>query len=121
MHAGITLLESFGATIYDNKIDGVEYGVRLKVGSGDNEIFNNEINDCSIYALYTYLGADGPTEGISDGRPSGNAFRNNDISNTVTAVQLKTTDDMSITDNRFSGTEKLRFWDAQDTTWSGNS
>lgn len=48
MHAGITLLESFGALVYDNKIDGVEYGVRLKVGSGDNDVYDNEINDSSI-------------------------------------------------------------------------
>ncbi|CAM9580025.1 unnamed protein product [Scytosiphon promiscuus] len=120
MHAGITLLESFGALVYDNTIDGVEYGVRLKVGSGDNHIYDNEINDCSIYALYTYLGADSPTDGISDGRPTANTFHNNDVSNSVTAMQLKNTDDMAITDNTFSGIEKLRFFDAQDTTWSGN-
>lgn len=58
MHAGITILESFGAVVYDNTIDGVEYGVRLKVGSGDNHIYDNEINDSSLceFAIRNFSG-----------------------------------------------------------------
>lgn len=55
------------------------------------------IGSFELDALYTYLGADSPTDGISDGRPTGNSFRDNDVSNVATAMQLKTTDDMVIT------------------------
>lgn len=48
-------------------------------------------------ALYTYLGADGPTDGISEGRPTDNTFHNNVVSNAANAMQLKSTDDMAIT------------------------
>lgn len=45
--AGIALLESFNADIHDNDIDGVQFGIRMSLGSGSNSVYDNEFNDCS--------------------------------------------------------------------------
>ena len=43
--AGIALLESEDADIYNNRVDGAEFGIRLNLGSRDNLIRENTFND----------------------------------------------------------------------------
>ncbi|CAM9847007.1 unnamed protein product, partial [Ascophyllum nodosum] len=43
--AGIAILESFDAEIYDNVFEGVKYGVRISLGGGNNYIYGNTIRD----------------------------------------------------------------------------
>ena len=45
--AGIALLETFSANIYDNVIDGARYGIRMSLGSANNMVYDNTFNDCS--------------------------------------------------------------------------
>lgn len=41
--AGMAFMESFGASVYDNKFENVgKYGIRLSLGSANNKIYNNE-------------------------------------------------------------------------------
>ncbi|CAB1099946.1 MEP1 [Ectocarpus sp. CCAP 1310/34] len=117
--AGIALLESFNADIHDNEIDGVQFGIRMSLGSGGNSVYDNEFNDCSDWGLYTYMGSDEPD--VSNGRPNGNTFNNNKVTNSAGGVKFKNSDNIVVTNNEFTGTEELEFYDAQATTWSGNS
>lgn len=43
--AGMALMEVFDAVVSDNIIESNKYGVRLSVGSADNIVFDNLIND----------------------------------------------------------------------------
>lgn len=45
--AGIALLESMNANIYDNVIDGVKYGIRMSLGSAGNHVHDNTFNACT--------------------------------------------------------------------------
>eukprot|EP00752_Nemacystus_decipiens_P009061 g8090.t1 len=119
--AGIALLESMNADIHDNSIDGVQYGIRMSLGSANNNVYDNTFNDCSDYGLYTYEGSDLPTEGVSNGRPSDNTFDSNMVTNTAGGVKLKYSDNIIVTNNEFTGTTELEFFDAQGTVWSGNT
>lgn len=89
--AGIAFLESFGAKVYNNKIKNCKYGIRLSLGSGDNEIKNNTFDNLDKYGLYTYEGSDEPD--VSNGRPSDNVFDGNTVSNVKIGVQVKEGDD----------------------------
>lgn len=43
--AGIALLESFGADIYNNHVEGAEFGIRLNLGSARNKVYDNTFED----------------------------------------------------------------------------
>lgn len=45
--AGIALLESKNARIYENTIDGAQFGIRMSLGSEGNTVYRNKFNDCS--------------------------------------------------------------------------
>lgn len=45
--AGIAMLESFDAKIYRNTINGAKYGIRMSLGSGGNEVYENSFTDIS--------------------------------------------------------------------------
>lgn len=45
--AGIALLESEDAEIHHNTVNGAEYGIRLNLGSRDNNVYENTFNDIS--------------------------------------------------------------------------
>ncbi|CAM9830342.1 unnamed protein product, partial [Hapterophycus canaliculatus] len=95
--AGIALLESKNARIYENTIDGAQFGIRMSLGSEGNTVYRNKFNDCSDQGLYTYEGSDEPTAGVSDGRPLANWFHDNDITNTKKGVKLKNSDQIKLT------------------------
>lgn len=84
-------MESFDADIYDNHIVNCKYGIRLSLGSGDNDITNNTFDEISKYGLYTYKGSDSPD--VSNGRPKGNKFEGNTVKNTKVGVLGKEGDD----------------------------
>ncbi|CAN0056924.1 unnamed protein product [Pylaiella littoralis] len=122
--AGIALLESMNANIYDNSIGGtgggVKYGIRMSLGSAGNYVHDNTFDSCTDFGLYTYMGSDAP-DVSDDGRPEKNLFEANTISNTEGGVKLKRSDSIVIFNNEFTGTVDLEFFDAQDTTWLGNT
>lgn len=49
--AGIALLESMNANIYDNSIGGtgggVKYGIRMSLGSAGNYVHDNTFDSCT--------------------------------------------------------------------------
>ena len=47
LDAGIAMLESFGAEIYDNRIENCKYGIRLSLGCADNDIHDNTFDASS--------------------------------------------------------------------------
>lgn len=44
--AGIALMESMNASIYNNVVEDVMYGVRLSVGASGNKIYDNTFDNC---------------------------------------------------------------------------
>lgn len=45
--AGLAVLESFDAEIYDNIFENVKYGIRISLGGSNNYIHDNTFDDCS--------------------------------------------------------------------------
>ncbi|CAM9969463.1 unnamed protein product, partial [Ascophyllum nodosum] len=81
---------------HDNTFTNVKYGIRISLGGGNNNVYDNVFDECSQYGLYTYQGSDAP-EASSDGRPGENNFYDNTISNTETGVKIKEADNTIIT------------------------
>lgn len=52
--AGIALMESFGAEIYDNKIENCKYGIRFSLGSANNDIHDNTFDSSSSCESYEH-------------------------------------------------------------------
>ncbi|CAN0064999.1 unnamed protein product [Pylaiella littoralis] len=119
--AGIALMESFGAEIYDNKIENCKYGIRFSLGSANNDIHDNTFDSSSSYAFYTYQGSDSPDVSGNDGRPKNNLFNMNTVTDTDVGTLIKNADDNSFTNNVFTGVKTFEFSDSTDTTWTGNS
>ena len=44
--AGFAIMESMNATIYNNVVENVRYGVRISVGGAGNEIYDNTFDNC---------------------------------------------------------------------------
>lgn len=44
--AGLAILESFDAEIYDNVFENVKYGIRISLGGGNNDVHDNIFNNC---------------------------------------------------------------------------
>ncbi|CAM9200699.1 unnamed protein product [Ectocarpus fasciculatus] len=118
--AGIALMESFNADIYDNTIENCKYGIRLSVGSADNDIHDNTFDSSSTYGLYTYQGSDDPYVSGNNGRVKDNSFDSNVISNTDVATKIKQGDDNSFTNNKFESVKTFEFEDSTDTVWTNN-
>lgn len=45
--AGIAILESFDAEIYDNSFTNVRFGIRISLGGGNNQVHDNVFDTCS--------------------------------------------------------------------------
>ncbi|CAB1096849.1 MEP10 [Ectocarpus sp. CCAP 1310/34] len=118
--AGIAIMESFRAEIYDNTIENCKYGIRLSLGSADNDIHDNTFDSSSTYGLYTYQGSDDPDVSGNDGRVKDNSFDANTISNTDVAMKIKEGDDNSFTNNIFVNVKTFEFEDSTDTVWTNN-
>lgn len=56
--AGMALLESFDALIYDNLFENVKYGIRLSLGSARNQVYSNTFKSCSGGGFRLYLRLD---------------------------------------------------------------
>ncbi|CAM9458502.1 unnamed protein product, partial [Hapterophycus canaliculatus] len=118
--AGIAFMESFDASVYNNKFENVKYGIRLSLGSARNKIYDNEFTGMSQYGLYTYMGSDAPDVPDSDGRPYENEFDGNTISDVSIGVHIKQGDNNVFTNNVFAGVSTFEFEDSTGTVWVGN-
>ena len=45
--AGIAILESFDAEIYNNDIKDAKYGIRISLGGGNNYVHDNTFEGCT--------------------------------------------------------------------------
>ena len=45
--AGMAIMESFDADIHDNTFTNVKYGIRISLGGGDNNVYDNVFDQCS--------------------------------------------------------------------------
>lgn len=45
--AGMAILESMDAEIYDNVFENVEYGIRISLGGAGNYVHDNVFDTCS--------------------------------------------------------------------------
>ena len=45
--AGMAILESFDAEIYDNTFTNVKYGIRISLGGANNYVHDNTFDTCS--------------------------------------------------------------------------
>lgn len=72
------------------------------------------------YALYTYLGSDGP-DVVDTGRPQNNVFDSNTILGGPQAIKLKEADGTKITNNYFEEPTKIEFNLTTGTYFTGNT
>lgn len=47
LDAGLAILESFDAEIYENSFTNVKYGIRISLGGGNNDVHDNVFDTCS--------------------------------------------------------------------------
>lgn len=52
--AGLAILESFDAEIYDNTFENVKYGVRISLGGGNNDVHDNVFDTCGHCKLLSW-------------------------------------------------------------------
>lgn len=71
------------------------------------------------YALYTYLGSDGP-DVVDTGRPHNNVFEANTILGGPQAIKLKEADGTKIIKNFFEDPGKIEFNLTTETYFTGN-
>ena len=45
--AGLAILESFDADIHGNTFTNVKYGIRISLGGGNNNVYDNVFDECS--------------------------------------------------------------------------
>ena len=45
--AGMAIMESFDADIHDNTFTNVKYGIRISLGGGNNNVYDNVFDQCS--------------------------------------------------------------------------
>ncbi|CAM9520911.1 unnamed protein product [Ectocarpus fasciculatus] len=121
--AGMAMMESYDANIYDNSFTNCRYGIRLSLGSSRNTISDNLFSGITQYGLYTYMGSDDPDVPNSDGRPADNTFDGNTIETDGdnVGVHIKEGDGNVFTNNVFTGVDTYEFDDSSDTTWTGNT
>ena len=55
--AGMAILESFDADIHDNTFTNVKYGIRISLGGGNNNVYDNVFDQCSAceYRIHVEL------------------------------------------------------------------
>ena len=46
--AGIAIMESMDATIFNNVVENVHYGIRISLGGAGNSIYGNTFESCSV-------------------------------------------------------------------------
>jgi mannuronan 5-epimerase len=103
--AGIAIFDSSGNTVEDNTVARTLYGVRISVGSAQNIITGNTIDDSYKYALYMYKGSDLPSYTTMTGHPTANVFDDNTVDGTDSnALKLTESDDNVISDTSFADT-----------------
>jgi poly(beta-D-mannuronate) C5 epimerase len=98
---GIALFDVRNTLVQGNRcLNNGRSGMRLSVGSADNQVDGNEFANNQQYGIYLYQGSDVPHEG-DDGRPKRNLFTGNSVTgNLQSGINLTNGDD-----NRFSGNE----------------
>ena len=52
--AGMAMLESFDADIHDNTFTNVKYGIRISLGGGNNNVYDNVFDQCSTCEYRTH-------------------------------------------------------------------
>ncbi|CAM9161226.1 unnamed protein product [Ectocarpus sp. 13 AM-2016] len=119
--AGMAIMESMGAHIYDNTFTNVKYGIRLSVGAARNIVENNSFLECDQYGIYTYQGNDEPEASKGwDGLLVDNTFHANTVEG---GVKIQKAEGIAFTDNKFyehSSGEEYRFEDCEDVVWTNN-
>lgn len=118
------IVESTGVHVYDNVMEGGKYGIRLSLGARDCLVEDNVMSDSFRYGVFFYRGSDEAEASADwDGRPRNNIIRNNAISDPVEGqgVAVTGSDYNEIVDNTFVGIDRIRFEDAIDNLFAGNT
>ncbi|CAM9098445.1 unnamed protein product [Scytosiphon promiscuus] len=117
------IVESMGAKVYNNVMEGGRYGIRLSLGAQNNTVYDNVMSNSTRYGVFFYRGSDEAEASADwDGRPQFNIISNNSISDPVEGqgVAVTGSDYNEILGNTFVGIDTLRFEDAMETLVVGN-
>ncbi len=110
--SGIAIFDSHSNTIRNNNSHDNKNGMRFSVGSSNNLIQDNIIDDSSSYGMYFFKGSDAPTE-VGDGRPKNNRFINNTITDSsIYGIKLREADNNLFQDNDFINNGKTLLLEA---------
>jgi len=99
----VAILAGRRNSVLDNTLSGNRSGLRLSAGSLDNTFSGNSVSASASNGIYLFSATTGYI--IGSGRPTGNTFVGNTVTNsTGHAVRMTGADDNSLIGNTFAGT-----------------
>lgn len=117
--SGIAFLESSDGFVYNNTVRNNVHGIRFSVGSRDNVIASNVVEDNNGYDLYQYAGNDEVVV-VESGSPTRNVFFQNVFSGVV-GLRLDDSVDTQFVSNRVSNWVGFEMRDSTNTLILGNT
>lgn len=117
--SGIAFLESSDGFVYNNTVRNNVHGIRFSVGSRDNVIASNVVEDNNGYDLYQYAGNDEVVV-VESGSPTRNVFFQNVFSGVV-GLRLDDSVDTQFVSNRVSNWVDFELRDSTNTLILGNT
>ncbi len=121
--AGIAVFDSMRNTVRNNEIRGNEYGIRVSVGSRDNQFVGNLVADSSQYAVFTFAGSDQAVYGNLNGRNTDLVFTDNTFSGSGSdLIKLREADRVSFIGNTVAGVVgPMRIDSSTGIDWQGTT
>ncbi|CAM9422628.1 unnamed protein product [Ascophyllum nodosum] len=120
--SGLAVYESSHCEVSDNTFYWNKYGIRLSMGSSNNNAYNNKIvvnGEDERYTIFLYRGADEPEVEGSDGRPRHNHLYDNTLISDYQTLKIMSSDENTIEGNVMTGS-LARFTDSFDNLWVDN-
>lgn len=128
--AGAAIFETSNTTIYGNNFHDNRFGIRLSLGSSNNDIYDNTFdtteatapvgtNSTATYAVFMYQGSDTPEVAGSDGKPGYNRFFGNKILGKTETMKIIDTRNSTFEENVFAG-DFVRFRNSTSISWTDN-
>lgn len=117
--SGIAFLESSDGFVYNNTVRNNLHGIRFSIGSRDNGIAANVVEDSNGYDLYQYAGNDEVVV-VESGSPTRNVFFQNVFSGVV-GLRLDDSVDTQVVSNEVANWVDFEMRDSTNTLVVGNT
>lgn len=118
--SGIAFLESSDGLVYNNTLTNNVHGIRFSVGSRNNVVAGNTLEDHQGYDVYQYAGSD-PVAEVESASPTANVFYANKFAGNVGGARLDDSVDTQLVANVVGDWAGFEFRDSSNTLIVGNS